>query len=57
MRHAPIDEALQMLVPQSLRQQSLNTLHHAPLSGRSKQHCMYDTMRRDYYWPNMARNL
>lgn len=54
---AIIDGDLQKLVSQFLRQSQLNLSHHSSLSGHSRQRCMYDTMRIDYYWMKIARNV
>lgn len=57
VRRAPIDIALQKLVQQSLRQRLLNLSNPPSLCGHPGQRCMYDTIRRVYYWPNMASNV
>lgn len=56
LRQAPIDGALQKLVPQSLRQRIPYNSHHSPFPIHPGQLRMYDTMRRDYYWPNIVQD-
>lgn len=57
VRCTPIDGALQKPVPQSLRHCLLNLSHDPSISGHPGQRCMYDTMRKDYFRPNMASNV
>lgn len=57
IRRTAVEEALQKLVLQSLRQRLYNLSNHSGLSGHRGQRRMYGTMQRNYFWPNMATNM
>ena len=57
MRISPIDGAIQRLVPENLRQRILKMAHYPRLAGHPGSRRMYDTLRRDFYWPNMANDV
>lgn len=40
-----------------MRRRHLLLSHYHLLAGHSGQRRMYDTMRRDYYWPHMANDV
>lgn len=56
VRFALIDWALQMLVSHSQRQHLLNLSHCFPFLSPG-QHCMNETMRKNYHRLNMANDL
>lgn len=57
MRRAHTNRALQKLVPQSLQQWIFALPHYPPLASHTKQRSMYDTMRWDRFWHNMANDV
>ena len=56
-RKAPVDGSLQVVIPQSLRARVLYLSHYPRLQGHPGATRMYETMRRDYYWPHMASDI
>ena len=56
-RKAPVDGSLQVVIPQSLRARVLYLSHYPRLQGHPGSTRMYETMRRDYYWPHMASDI
>ena len=57
VRIAPLDGAVQKVVPASLKDRILKLGHFPPLSGHPGQRRMYDTMRRSLYWQHMANDI
>lgn len=57
VRRAHTDGAAQLLVPLSLRQRVLALSHYPQLSGHPDQRPMYDAMRRDCFWPDVALDV
>lgn len=55
IRSLLIDGALQELVLQSTRQRILYLSQYRSVAGHPEQQYIYETMPRDYYWPNMAQ--
>lgn len=53
----PIDNMLQKDVPQSIQAQLLYGYHYSRIARHTTQGGMYDTMRREVYWPQMASDL
>jgi len=49
-RKATLDNAIQMVVPKSLRPRLLAMSHQSVIAGHPGQNKMYETMRRTYYW-------
>lgn len=54
LRRSFIDGALQKRMLQPLRQRPLHLSHHRFITGHSQQCCKYSTIRREFYWPNIA---
>lgn len=51
-RKAPIDGAIQKLLPTSLRTTILDFAHYFFLPDPSGEHQMYNSLRWGFYWPN-----
>ena len=56
-RRALLDGAEQIVVPKTLKPRLLTMCHRSVLAGHPGQTRMYDTMRRTYYWPQMAADI
>ena len=56
-RRSPLDQSLQMIVPESLRERLLDVAHSAPTSAHPGRSKMYQTMRRHFYWPSMTVDI
>ena len=54
VRNSPLDRTLQRVVPTRLRSRVLYLAHHPRLQGHLGTTRMYYTLRREYYWPQMA---
>ncbi|CAN8067637.1 unnamed protein product [Agarophyton chilense] len=57
IRHSPLDGALQKVVPRSLVPCVLYLSHYPRLEGHPGGTRMYNTLRRDFYWPQMANDV
>lgn len=56
-RLSPIDGTVQNDVLHSMRPVTLKLDHDATLSGPQEECQMYDTIRREYVWPNMSTDV
>ena len=57
MRKSPLDRAIQIVIPQSLRKRVLYFAHHSMHAGHPSSSRMYSTLRRTYYWPSMDGDI
>ena len=57
IRRSPLDGTLQVIVPESLRGRLLDIPHNPPISAHSGRSRMYQTLRRDFYWPSMTVDI
>jgi len=57
IRLSPLDHAQQRVIPLRLQARVLYLSHYPLTAGHPKGSKMYDTMRRHYYWPNMANDV
>ena len=57
IRRSPLDGTLQVVVPESLRRRVLDIAHHPPISAHPGRSRMYQTLRRDFYWPSMTVDI
>jgi len=57
VRISKLDGAVQVVVPLSLQPKLLRLGHYSLLAGHPGSRRMYDTMRHEFYWPNMARDV
>ena len=57
MRRAALDGSLQIVVPRTLRRRLLELAHHAPITAHPGRSKMYQTLRRDFYWPSMSVDI
>ena len=57
VRKAPLDGALQRVVPKALRARLLYLTHYPRLAGHPGGTRMYLTLRRDFYWPQMGNDV
>ena len=53
-RLSPWDDREQIFVPPSLRAKALALAHYPAVAGHPGSTRMYQTLRREFYWPNMA---
>ena len=56
-RRASTDQALQRVVPRTLRRAILYHAHYPCTAGHPGARKMYDTLRRQYYWPHQATDV
>ena len=56
-RISKIDGALQKVLPASLQPRAIYLGHYTPLSGHPGSRRMYDSLRRELYWPFMASDI
>ena len=54
VRIYPIDLVEQIFLPKPLRERVLYLAHHTTVAGHPGGTRMYSTLRRTYYWPNLA---
>lgn len=52
-----VDDAIQIVVPSSLRQRIPMVSHYSPIAGQPGQLRMCDTLRRNVYWHFMAADV
>lgn len=57
VRVAPIDDAVQILIPRALWERLLYHSNHLVMAGHPGQHQMYDSMQGKFFWPHIANNL
>ena len=57
VRVAPIDNAVQIYVPKTLRPRLLLLAHYPRLAGHPGGTRMFQTLRRTFYWPSMAMDV
>ena len=57
VRRAALDGSLQIVVPRTLRRRLLELAHHAPITAHPGRSKMYQTLRRDFYWPSMSVDI
>ena len=57
IRRSSLDGTLQVVVPESLRSRLLDIAHHPPISAHPGRSRMYQTLRRDFYWPSMTVDI
>ena len=57
IRRSPLDGTLQVVVPESLRRRLLDIAHNPPISAHPGRSRMYQTLRRDFYWPSMTVDI
>ena len=53
-RLSPWDDHEQIFVPPSLRAKALALAHYPAVAGHPGSTRMYQSLRREFYWPNMA---
>ena len=53
-RRAKKDNAGQIILPKTRRRQALLLAHYPRLADHPGGSCMYQTLRRTFYWPSMA---
>lgn len=54
---APNDVAIQVRVPRALWSRLLYLPHSSVIARHPEQRRMYDSMQREFYWPQMVDNL
>ena len=54
---SPVDGAEQTVVPEALQPRVLYLSHYPLLAGHPKGSKMYDSMRRNYYWSQIANDF
>lgn len=52
----PVNECIRAVVPQLFRQRVLYLSHYPPIAEHPGQRRMYDSLRREFYWPYMAHD-
>lgn len=57
VRIAPIDKAIQIVLPSALRSRALHLANHTPVAGHPSISRQYYTMRRTFFWPSMAADI
>jgi hypothetical protein len=57
IRIAPSDGSKQVVVPKSLRSKVLYLKHYNTAVAHPGAHRMFWTMRRSFYWPQMAEDV
>ena len=57
VRRAALDGRLQIVVPSTLRKRLLRIAHRAPVTAHPGRSKMYETLRRDFYWPSMSVDI
>ncbi|CDF40971.1 unnamed protein product [Chondrus crispus] len=57
VHQSPLDGTLQRVVPKRLGAKVLYLAHPPRLARHPGGTRMYDTLRREYYWPHMANNV
>ena len=57
VRRAALDGRLQIVVPSTLRKRLLRIAHHAPVTAHPGRSKMFETLRRDFYWPSMSVDI
>lgn len=57
VRKTHVDGALQKVVPATLRARILYLSRYLALAGHTQDKCVYDTMRKDFYWPHMRKDV
>ena len=57
IRRSSLDGSLQVVVPERLRGRLLDIAHNAPISAHPGRSRMYQTLRRDFYWPSMTVDI
>ncbi|CAN8061912.1 unnamed protein product [Agarophyton chilense] len=56
-RRSPLDDALQRVIPTSLRARFLYLAHFPRFAGHLGDQRMYQTLRKFFHWPQMAQDL
>ena len=56
-RRAKLDGAMQKVVPKTLRDRLLYLSHYPRLAGHPGQSTMYNSLRRQFFWPFMANDV
>ena len=56
-RREPLDGGIQIVIPTPLRASTLFRSHYPRTQGHPGTGCMYETMRRQYFWPHMASEV
>lgn len=56
LRYSPIDCSVQHAVPESTGPVILHLAHPPTLAGLPGEPKMYDTLGREYHWPNTSTN-
>ena len=54
IRKSPLDQCIQIVAPEGLRKRIMYFAHNSVHAGHPGSSRMYSTLRRSYYWPNMA---
>ena len=57
IRKSPLDGSLRVVVPETLRERLLDIAHNPPISAHPGRSRMYQTLRRDFYWPSMTADI
>ena len=57
VRKSKLDGSLQIIVPTTLRARLLDIAHSAPIAGHPGRAKMYQTLRRQFYWPSMTVDI
>lgn len=52
-----LDNAAHKVVPASMQRQVLKCFHYSLLAGHPGARRMYDSIRREFYWPHMANDV
>ena len=51
------DKGMRLMVPESLRMQTMDAAHKSMLGGHAGKEKMLDRLYRHYYWPYMSRDV
>lgn len=54
---APVDDTARIVISEIHLERLLYRLHHPVMAGHPGQWCMYDSMRREFYWAHMTKNV
>lgn len=52
-----VSESIQIVATKALRMRILYLAHYPPIAGHPGTRRMYDTLRRNFYWPHMANDV
>ena len=57
VRTSPIGQSIQIVAPKAMRNRIMYFAHNSMHAGHPGSSRMYSTLRRSYYWPNMAGDI